>query len=111
MAFDESQNKKRNEGHRRYPMPGVQVAITEIGKKTAESGHAAQHEQPPGPGLALPQRKFGQPDVQGPHGDQSTAERYAIMEHEQDYATVLDAAELFGRHTEKLNVMWQKVTR
>src|SRR5713226_4994239 len=92
-------------------MPGVEIAVADVRKKTRESTHAADSKRPPCPRLAVAQRKFREPDVQQPQRDQYSAECHSVMKHEMHDPALMDGAQLPGIHPQVGHVVRQKMAR
>src|SRR6185369_11112707 len=93
---------------RRRAVPGIEIAVAEVGEETEEAAASADHERPPCPRPALAQRKLREPEIHDPGGDHYAAERDAVMHHEVEDAAALHVAELVRRHAEKGDVLRKK---
>ena len=89
-------------------MPGVEVTEAQIGQKAAEADRAREQEHPPGPNLAPPKGRRGQPEIEGADGDDGAAERYAVVDHEVKNAAAVQGAQVAGPHAEITLVVRQE---
>src|ERR1043166_2432423 len=77
--------------------------------RSEEPRDAADRERPPRPPFAPPQRKLGQPEIDGADRDQHAAERDAVVHHEVDDPAPMQRAELLRRHAEECRVVGEEV--
>ena len=104
QAEDEDRQQQRGS----QPMPGVQVAVAEVGQEAPEPGGAADRKQPPGPALPLAEREQDQVGVQHAHRGQRTAERGPVVDHEAHDPAVRDRAQVGGAHAQVGDVVGEE---
>src|SRR5690349_18160602 len=111
IRANQSGNKEWKQQQRSRPMPGIQIAVAQIGQEASESQNARHHKEPPRPRLAAPQRKLRQPHIKRADGYQCSAERHPVMEHEMNDPALCYRAKLLRRYPQELHVMRQKMSR
>ena len=90
-------------------MPGIEVAVAQIGKKACKAADTRNDERPPGPGVAGTQGKLRQVPIGEANGQQSAAESHAVVKHEVHDSNIRRGCELAGIEAECVNVLRQKV--
>src|SRR5579859_1115866 len=92
-------------------VPGIEVAVGEIGEECPETEYPGQEEKPPGPRLPLLQGKLGQPEVEHTDGDQCSPKGNPIVDHEVNHAATVMGAQFFRGHAKELLVVRQELSR
>jgi hypothetical protein len=105
----QADDEDRQQQHGPKAMPGVQVAVAEVGQEAGEPGGAADRKQPPGPGLPLAEREQHQVGVQDANREQRTAERGPVVDHELHDPAARDRAQVGGGHAEIGDVVGEEL--
>lgn len=92
-------------------MPGVEVAVSEVGEEAGEAGRGADEPHPPGPRLSIPEREDRQPDIQHAQAGERSPERGPIVHHELHDPARGDLTQVGSAHPEIMDVVGEELPR
>ncbi len=102
---DEADDEARKQRERYDAMPRVEIAVSKIEEKAAETEDAAKEEEPPRPGVTGPEGELGDPGIESADRDERPSKGHAIVDHEVREFAISDLAELLWAHSEEREIV------
>src|SRR5471032_3030091 len=90
-------------------MPVVEVAEAQIAEEAGKAADPGNTESPPGPRLAGTHGKLRQVPIGESDGQERSAKRHTVVEHEFHYAEVGDRRQALGIETQRMDILGQEV--